>query len=273
VSDPLLLLPLFTLLGILVVATFVDMEHLIIPNEVTWGGVIAGALYSLFLPAMHHASSPQLGLGLSLCGAATGYGLLFAVAKLGRLAFGKKRTLFASSTQLHWIRSGDQAKLSIGTERTSWGHYFIRGSEEIRMGGSAIHIDGAAFQGTEIHWHLNDIHIGLPGEPRKTVIDLNLVREISLQVQWMILPREVMGYGDVKFLAAIGAFLGSEATVFTLAAASCLGACYFVLSLLMGRRQWPPLPFGPYLAAGSLVWIAAGPNVVQAYLRLIAGGH
>lgn len=61
-----------------------------------------------------------------------------------------------------------------------------------------------------------------------------------------------MGFGDVKFLAAIGAFLGWEATVFTVAAASCLGTGYGLVTLLMGKRKWPPLPFAPYLTGARL---------------------
>lgn len=272
-ASALLLLPMFTLLGILVVATCVDLEHLLIPNEITWGGVCAGVLFSLFLPALHHASSPLSGLGLSLFGAATGYSVLWGVVELGRFAFGKKRLLFKTPSQVHWVRSGEQADLTVGVEITHWGDYFVRGSEEIRMGVCTLDIDGETIQGSEVQWTLNQIQI-LPSEKaERKVMDLNLIGRISLQAQWITLPREVMGFGDVKFLAAIGAFLGSEATIFTLAASSCFGACYFFVTLAMGRRQWSPIPFGPYLAAGATAWIVAGPDIVHAYMHLLSSGR
>jgi len=60
--DPLLLLPYFALLGILIVGTFVDLEHMIIPDEITWGGALAGLLSSTLLPSLHHTQGWLNGL-------------------------------------------------------------------------------------------------------------------------------------------------------------------------------------------------------------------
>ena len=47
------LAPVFWLfLSLLVAATFIDFDHLIIPDEITKGGVIAGLLCSLLVPGM-----------------------------------------------------------------------------------------------------------------------------------------------------------------------------------------------------------------------------
>lgn len=267
--SPLLLLPIFTLLGILIVATFVDMEHMIIPDEITWGGVAAGALFAVLLPALHHATSALGGLWLSLLGAAVGYGVLWAVVELGRLVFGKKRTVFHEPTRVLWRRNGDEADLTIGADQTPWGDFFVRGTEQIRMGVRGIAIDGRAVPGTGILWTLNHMRISTPAGVGEKAVELDRVNEITLRAQWMLSPREVMGFGDVKFLAAIGAFLGWEATVFTVAAASCLGTGYGLVTLLMGKRKWPPLPFAPYLTGGAIAWIIDGPRIVEAYLQLL----
>ncbi|NBV87731.1 MAG: prepilin peptidase, partial [Verrucomicrobia bacterium] len=80
--------------SLLLVATFVDLEHLIIPDEVTWGGVGAGLLLSPLLPALHDGGSPLSSFTEAAFGAAAGYGLLWAVAEGGRWVFGRRNFRF-----------------------------------------------------------------------------------------------------------------------------------------------------------------------------------
>src|ERR1035438_4891952 len=78
----------------------------------------------------------------------------------------------------------------------------------------------------------------------------------------------VMGLGDVKFMAAIGAFLGWEAAVFSLVVAAMIGAAYGVVMVALHKQKWSGrLYFGPFLAAAATIWIFAGPELVTWYLR------
>jgi leader peptidase (prepilin peptidase)/N-methyltransferase len=43
--------------ALLITATFIDIEHFIIPDEITWGGTAAGILLSVAVPAMMLTSS------------------------------------------------------------------------------------------------------------------------------------------------------------------------------------------------------------------------
>jgi leader peptidase (prepilin peptidase)/N-methyltransferase len=62
-----------------------------------------------------------------------------------------------------------------------------------------------------------------------------------------------MGFGDVKLLAMIGAFLGPLGVVTTVLAASLLGLL-FGLGWALATRSWDsPFGFGPALAGGALV--------------------
>ena len=89
--------------------------------------------------------------------------------------------------------------------------------------------------------------------------DLNKVDQISGVVRELQIPREAMGRGDLKFLAAIGAFLGWRAVLFSIFAGSMFGSLVGLATLLIGKRVWSAkLPFGPYLAFGALVWMFFG---------------
>ncbi|MCO5044413.1 MAG: prepilin peptidase [Kiritimatiellae bacterium] len=73
----------------LVVATFIDLDFMIIPDRISLGGIPAGLLASAWVPMLHGASAWQPALWSSLWGAAVGAGSLYLVSVLGRLAFKK----------------------------------------------------------------------------------------------------------------------------------------------------------------------------------------
>ena len=83
----------------------------------------------------------------------------------------------------------------------------------------------------------------------------------------VIVPREAMGLGDVKFMAAIGAFLGWQAVVFSLMASAVIGSVVGVILILLRRREWSSrLPDGPYIALAATLWIFSGRQIVAWWL-------
>ena len=86
-------------------------------------------------------------------------------------------------------------------------------------------------------------------------------------------PREAMGFGDVYFIAGIGAFLGWKAVFFTIAAASMVGAVVGLLLLALGPKSHSlNIPFAPYLSLGALLWMFAGAEIVTWYFGLMRAG-
>jgi len=82
--------------------------------------------------------------------------------------------------------------------------------------------------------------------------------------------KEAMGFGDVKLMGAIGAFLGWQATLFTVFVASLLGSvCGLFLIAFGGVKMQSRIPFGPYLSAGALIWVFWGPALVDLYVKLL----
>ena len=143
----------------LVVGSCIDLDYLILPDEITLGGCVAGLVLSALIPELQHAASWQDGLLQSILGLTVGALLLWSVAVVGKLVFRK----------------------------------------------------------------------------------------------------EAMGMGDVKLMAAMGAFLGWQATLFTLATASFIGTIGGLFILMRRRRKWGvELPFGPYLAIAAILWLLGG---------------
>jgi len=79
-----------TLFCLLVVATFIDFVHQIIPDEITIGGLVAGLLASLAFPQLHSVASYGMGLFYSALGALVGGGSIYLIGFLGSLAFKKE---------------------------------------------------------------------------------------------------------------------------------------------------------------------------------------
>lgn len=79
--------------------------------------------------------------------------------------------------------------------------------------------------------------------------------------------REGMGLGDVKLLAMIGGLLGWQAAPFSLLAGAVAGSLvgFAVLAARRGRFDME-LPFGPFLAFGALLYMFAGPAIVDWWL-------
>jgi leader peptidase (prepilin peptidase)/N-methyltransferase len=64
-----------------------------------------------------------------------------------------------------------------------------------------------------------------------------------------------MGFGDVKLLAMIGAFVGPLGVVQTIVAASLAGLLFGLVWALLRRGLETPFGFGPMLALGALLTV------------------
>ncbi len=80
-----------------------------------------------------------------------------------------------------------------------------------------------------------------------------------------------MGQGDVKFLAALGAFLGWELLPLIIILASVFGIIFALVHMLSKRHfASVPLPFGPYLALAGWMALMWGSEIMHIYLELLS---
>ena len=250
-------------LGLMIAATFIDIEHFIIPDEITWGGAAAGVLLSGLVPALMGVAGRFEAMGRSVFGAALGFGILWLVVEGGKLAFGRKSHKFQAGESFEWRRDGDRADLRIGEESLRWEDIFGRESDVMILRCESLNVDGQESPGGEVRFRYDR----LIREGIETPLDTLGV--ISGRLTSVTIPREAMGFGDVKFIAAIGAFLGWQAVIFTVFAASVIGCVAGLAGIFLARdRSGARIPFGPFLALGATGWLFGGQRLFDWYFSL-----
>jgi leader peptidase (prepilin peptidase)/N-methyltransferase len=130
---------------------------------------------------------------------------------------------------------------------------FYRKSDVIRLEASHAELSDRCYRDVAVRLAPSKLRIG-DEEFNPEEVPYLEVRTNSLSV-----PREAMGLGDVKFMAAIGGFLGWQAVVFSLMASSIIGACVGVTLILLKKNTASGrLPYGPYIALAAAIWIFGG---------------
>jgi leader peptidase (prepilin peptidase)/N-methyltransferase len=178
----------FVWISILVCVTFIDLDHMIIPDRFSIGGLIAGLILSMVAPSIH--------------GIPTGFVLECGIQGLFTAVLGA----FIGSATILWIM--------IGAE--------------------------------------------------------------------VILKKEALGFGDVKLMGAIGAFCGWQGAIFALFGGAVLGTIAIIIMQIIrmlspkkdsldeeeGGMIGREIPFGPMLAAGSLLYYLYFGPLIDKYFQM-----
>ena len=92
-----------------------------------------------------------------------------------------------------------------------------------------------------------------------------------LLVAWiysLITKKEGMGGGDIKLLAMIGAFVGWQGVLLTIFLSSAIGTlCGLVVMIRSGKNMKLAIPFGPFLAIGTIIHIFFGKELIFWYFH------
>lgn len=231
------LLAYMIMAGGLLVSTFIDFEHRIIPDEISLGGIVVGIVLSIFIPQMHELEAWSLNIGkwimwvlVAICFLEIGVGFLLKKDTVGKddLVFMAIITglLFAERGVAYWaftLKDTPQAAFSLHLLS------FQASLIGFLVGGGLIYAMGV----------LGDV----------------------------IFKKESMGGGDVKLLAMIGAFLGWKLSVLAFFIAPIFGAVFGIVEKI--RTKDSAIAYGPFLSLGALISLLFG----EAILAWILGGY
>ncbi len=196
---PLAILPgYFWLAGALLAAALIDAEHRIIPNQITFSGMMVAFLLAIFLPQGRQALCPDAGFAAN--------NLIFQATL---------ETLARCKSMQNWLGYAPVASA-------------LDCLLGIALGGGILALFSWAGK--------------------------RILRQQQEDIQ-------VIGGGDVKFLAMIGAFLGADATVYILLGGALLGFLTGIIRLFWKKspaKLLGSLPFAPFLAIPALGWLLLG---------------
>jgi leader peptidase (prepilin peptidase)/N-methyltransferase len=244
------------LLAGLIAATFIDFEHFIIPDEITLGGMVAGLLLAFFVPESHLSfpffhplRTPGLAMRDSVLGMAVGAGVVYGILRLGKLLFGRYKLALAPGTRILFTETA----VHLPDREIPFDELFYRPGDTIRIQAEQVEMIDRCYKKVELRLQPKQLRIGQDSFDPEKVLHLEAVAD------HVVLPREAMGLGDVKFMAAIGAFLGWPAVLFSLAISSVIGAAAGVVLIALRRRDWSArMPYGPYIAVAAVIWMFGG---------------
>ena len=239
----------------LVAATFIDFEHFIIPDEITLGGMGAGVLCSFLLPSLHGEKSFTGGLQQSILGLAAGAGMIYAILRLGKLLFGRQRLALPGEVKIVF----SETCVHLPDKEIPYEELFYRPSDVIALEARTVELIDRCYKNVLVRLTPRSLQIG------DAKFDPETVPHMEAMSAEIVLPREAMGLGDVKFMAAIGAFLGWQSVVWSLMVSSIIGSFVGVALILARRREWSSrLPYGPYIALAAAIWVFGGRGIWRA---------
>jgi len=89
----------------------------------------------------------------------------------------------------------------------------------------------------------------------------------------MAFGKTVMGAGDAKLAAMMGAWLGWRYLLLAVFIACTLGVFVGGGAIILSRHQMgQKMPFGPFLALGAVVTVFSGETILSHYMRLFLPG-
>lgn len=283
----------------LLAITLIDMDHCRIPNKITYPGMLLAGLTALLWPASRvrrfpstvaaeavldfprHlyawlpdpllATARHIALLDVLAGTLVGALALGALLEIGKRIWGFSRHCPPTPASLEI----DAESVTLSNTRHTWSEMFARRSDTFAATVSNVRV--ALNDEAECRCYALDAPAKLT--VRKGVLTIagdrvpvpRLQHVSGMARDWRT-PREVMGMGDVKLLAMLGAFLGPEAVLPVLMLSALGGSVTGLIRYIAFRhRHRPYLAYAPFLAAAAMAWFFAGAELAVWYREFLVG--
>jgi len=252
--------------------TVIDLDHMIIPRELSWFGagwaLVGALLIYTFVPsseqeAFGHAlaafgETSYLWVVLKVClSGAVGWLSLWMCVLIGKLMFG--RQVFDFEEDVEWLLvepkdETEELSLRLGDEDNFWSDLFFRlKSDRVKIFGvSSLEIDGQRINAEELEIWYDRVVV------QDQTYEIEAMTSISGKLRKVIIPREAMGMGDVDLLGVFGMSLGMAG----LLPIVLLGCLTNIMTAVVARIGFGKhTPFGPSLVVGAVTWILFGPQL------------
>ena len=273
-------LPLIILFAMIVIMSFIDIDHYILPDTLTLPAIIIGIL-GTFLYTSESSNLPNFLQALQ--GAALGAGIIALINRVGSLVLRR----FADTKERLWPFNMDQVNLAaLGGALGGWWLGF--GLPTFSLIINLIFVKTLRLPEGIVYALWLIALLILPWNPfvaplialKFTFIAAGAFAIIGSFYWWIYSsftkeePIEedddepvAMGFGDVKLAAVLGAMLGPENIMVALIIAIFAGAILGLIGKLLGGDR--KIPFGPYLAFGGLVALFVGTALKSWYLGML----
>jgi len=218
-------------------ASTIDLEHHIIPTTLSVQLAVIGLIAACGNGTPGFAAGSWLTerLVMSLGGAAAGAAVVAGLMLIGKFFFRPQPQLFDPPIEVTISGRTVRSRQGAGTwEQAPLTDYLLTPWERMELhSASAVETVTLRRATTEYRFHAH-------------------------AVDRIVMPRDAIGLGDLKWLAALGAWVGPLGAIKTLGLASIL-ACVGIAFLIIKNRQKPSgMPFGPWLSLAAYLLLVTG---------------
>ncbi len=291
------------LVAALMAISFIDIDHRIVPNEITYFGVAVGLVTAVIWPGTHELieapgrldymnhklalkafvsvisrvfpavlnSARILALIDAVLGVLIGGGVLWLLSELGKLLRGKTTITSDEPVVLTLKRKGfDDPEEGF----QDWEDNFIRARDQLVIKGQIESINlrrKAKSEAPPDFDQIKEIVVTEDGvQIGETTLPLDDIKSIPITTREWTIPLEPMGLGDATLMAMVGAFLGPGGVIFVLTIGSLIGAALGIMKMVVDRAKLhSALPFGPSLAVGAACYMLLFYELVRVWFWLM----